>query len=112
MRPIDADVLKQDLTRFYDNEVTAKELIDEQPTVSGWISIDDELPEPVSARNMKDIKPVMLYSPKGGYYVGWYYGPENGKKLFVNRTSRDSRQYITTKVTHWMPLPPEPEVSE
>lgn len=33
MRLIDADVLKQDLTRFYDNEVTAKQLIDEQPTV-------------------------------------------------------------------------------
>ena len=32
-RLIDADVLKQDLTRFYDNEVTAKQLIDEQPTV-------------------------------------------------------------------------------
>ena len=33
MRPIDADALKTDLTRFYDNEVTAKMLIDEQPTV-------------------------------------------------------------------------------
>ncbi len=33
MRLIDADALKKDLTRFYDNEVTAKELIDEQSTV-------------------------------------------------------------------------------
>lgn len=33
MRPIDADALKTDLTRFYDGEVTAKQLIDEQPTV-------------------------------------------------------------------------------
>ena len=113
MRPIDADVLKQDLTRFYDNEVTAKELIDEQPTVGGWVSVEDRLPEPVCARYMEDIKPVLLYSPKGGYYVGWYYGPNwNGKKLFINRTSRDSWQYITTKVTHWMPLPEQPEVSE
>jgi hypothetical protein len=31
-RYIDAEALKKDLTRFYDNEVTAKELIDEQPT--------------------------------------------------------------------------------
>lgn len=31
MRLIDADVLKQDLTRFYENEVTARQLIDEQP---------------------------------------------------------------------------------
>lgn len=33
MRLIDADALKNDLTRFYDNVVTAKQLIDEQPTV-------------------------------------------------------------------------------
>ena len=33
MRPIDADALKEDLTRFYANEVTARELIDEQPTI-------------------------------------------------------------------------------
>lgn len=32
-RCIDADALKKDLTRFYDNEVTAKQLIDEQPTI-------------------------------------------------------------------------------
>ena len=35
MRPIDADALKLDLSRFYDGEVTAKELIDEQPTIGG-----------------------------------------------------------------------------
>ena len=33
MRLIDADVLKQDLSRFYDGIITAKELIDSQPTV-------------------------------------------------------------------------------
>ena len=33
MRLVDADALKTDLTRFYDNEVTAKRLIDEQPTI-------------------------------------------------------------------------------
>ena len=32
-RLIDADVLKKDLTRFYDGEVVARKLIDEQPTV-------------------------------------------------------------------------------
>ena len=33
MRLIDADALKKDLTRFYDGEVVARKLIDEQPTV-------------------------------------------------------------------------------
>lgn len=32
-RLIDADALKLDLTRFYGGEVTAKRLIDEQPTI-------------------------------------------------------------------------------
>ena len=50
MRLIDADVLKKDLTRFYDNVVTAKQLIDEQPTIElqrtgKWIKhIDDLFP--------------------------------------------------------------------
>ena len=83
------------------------------PKAEGWVSVKDQLPEPASAHNMKDIKPVLLYSPKGGYYVGWYYGPDwNGKKLFINRTSKNSRQYITTKVTHWMPLPELPKENE
>jgi hypothetical protein len=49
-RLIDADVLKKDLTRFYDGEVVARKLIDEQPTVDAvpvrhgrWIDIDSEM---------------------------------------------------------------------
>lgn len=38
MRAIDADALKEDLTRFYDNEVTARKLIDEQPTIQPEIT--------------------------------------------------------------------------
>lgn len=45
MRTIDADALKEDLTRFYDGEVTARGLIDEQPTVGGLISVKERLPE-------------------------------------------------------------------
>ena len=45
MRLIDADALKLDLSRFYDGEVTAKQLIDEQPTVDGWISVKDGMPK-------------------------------------------------------------------
>ena len=45
MRAIDADALKEDLTRFYDNEVTARKLIDEQPTIQPephWIPVTEE----------------------------------------------------------------------
>lgn len=42
MRLIDADVLKKDLTRFYDGEVVARKLIDEQPTVDA-VPVDNVL---------------------------------------------------------------------
>ena len=48
MRAIDADALKEDLTRFYDNEVTARKLIDEQPTIQPephWIPVTERLPQ-------------------------------------------------------------------
>lgn len=45
MRLIDADALKADLTRFYDGVVTAKQLIDEQPTAYCWINVEDRLPD-------------------------------------------------------------------
>lgn len=38
MRAIDADALKEDLIRFYDNEVTARKLINEQPTIQPEIT--------------------------------------------------------------------------
>ena len=48
MRAIDADALKEDLTRFYDNEVTARKLIDEQPTIQPephWIPVTKDTPD-------------------------------------------------------------------
>ena len=42
MRAIDADALKEDLTRFYDNEVTARKLIDEQSTIQPEIVMCEE----------------------------------------------------------------------
>lgn len=47
MRLIDADFLKEDLTRFYDGEVTARQLIDKQPTVETeqkkgrWVAVGE-----------------------------------------------------------------------
>lgn len=51
MRLIDADALKTDLTRFYDNEVTAKQLIDEQPTIDA-ISVEWLLKKKASCIHM------------------------------------------------------------
>ena len=78
--------------------------------MSDWTSVKEALPGSVAARDRMAVEPVLLYSPKGGVYVGWYYGKDwSGIDKFINRTSRDSKQYITTKVTHWMPLPEVPK---
>lgn len=58
MRPIDADALKEDLTRFYDGEVTARDLIDEQPTVDSimikWTPDLDKLARDVAYRGINE----------------------------------------------------------
>ena len=64
MRAIDADALKEDLTRFYDNEVTARKLIDEQPTIQPeivrckdckhWIPYDWMFSEMWQSKNIAD----------------------------------------------------------
>lgn len=75
-----------------------------------WIPMTEQFPKPVSAQTRRKTKPVLLYSPKGGFYVGWYFGEDyRGHHIFASRTSKDSLQYITTKVTHWMPTYEEPK---
>ena len=54
-RYIDADAPKKDLTRFYDNEVTARELIDEQPTADVQpVKQDTELSSILQDYGIKD----------------------------------------------------------
>ena len=72
MRLIDADALKKDLTRFYDNEVTAKRLIDEQPTIEPkphWIKCSKRLPN-----NHEYIKNNGLFNVSDGNrsYSEWF----------------------------------------
>ena len=97
MRLIDADALKKDLTRFYDNEVTAKRLIDEQPTIEPmrWIPCSERLP--------KYGKNVLITNDKGNVSYGRFRGVEFWKE--------DGDSYWTWKkntiehVLAWMPLP-------
>ena len=78
MRAIDADALKEDLTRFYDNEVTARKLIDEQPTIQPephWIPVEQALPEkPFGCLvTVMDTNPVTMEEFENilPYFVGW-----------------------------------------
>ena len=112
MRLIDADALKQDLTKFYDNEVTARELIDAQPTINGcdWISVKDKLPE----LNQR----VLVYAVGK---IDGFIGEHTIEicKRFIQRIFPSSPghemwsgpyQYFHTdyKITHWIPLPEQP----
>lgn len=111
MRPIDADTLKKDLTRFYVSEVTARELIDEQPTI-GWISVKDHKPPAILEKQFRgENAPVLLLAGKqSAVYVGWYIGEDyRGIDCYISRTSLDAFQSITRKITHWMPIPELPE---
>ena len=77
------------------------EMIDDAPTVStarsGWISVEDRLPEKNQA---------VLGWYKDNPFAGYTYGVVswNGKGwVFVY-----AQRYVTN-VTHWMPLPEMPE---
>lgn len=98
MRPIDADELKKDLTRFYDNEVTAKQLIDEQPTIEPeqrWIPCGERQPD------------------VNGWYVttisGEICGQDrafSGMSEFANGKWMSGDDVDETEMTiAWMPLP-------
>lgn len=118
MRLIDADALKNDLSRFYDGEVTARQLIDEQPTIGGWISVKDGKPEEYESIFYK-----FFGTPKWSSAM-W---KQESKKVIVCVSFPDGSDVVTTgclhdsdwmttiskglpqTVTHWMPLPEPPE---
>lgn len=88
MRAIDADALKEDLTRFYDNEVTARKLIDEQPTIQPephWIPVTERLPEESGLYQVTDMQGNVV--------------------RYVFNVSESSEEYWRRCVKAWMPLP-------
>lgn len=88
MRAIDADALKEDLTRFYDNEVTARKLIDEQPTIQPephWIPVTEMLPKESGLYQVTDMQGNVV--------------------RYVFNVSESSEEYWRRCVKAWMPLP-------
>lgn len=105
MRPIDADALKKDLTRFYDGEVTARELIDEQPTIGGWISVNDRLPEEHADEHRYEFEQYLCATVWNDVrMVGFGTRIGDDKQHFWSGTS-----IWDDWVTHWMPLPEPPK---
>ena len=138
MRTIDADALKEDLTRFYAGEVTARDLIDEQPTIGGWINVKDRLPE--AGKHVLATCEVRLFNGGKKYYVcKAYYAPTHtisagscpddyecyeydeeddnyylleGWYECIHNWDDYSSVVIGDFVTHWMPLPEAPKEDE
>jgi len=118
MRLIDANTLKAEFTGNFKDEYTTAEihaLIDLAPTIGGWISVKDRMPEKpelyltasdAPAGFPKLIKILMFvkglhetdpYNFRGNHRPGWVdWDDEYG-------------YYEYDAVTHWMPLPEPPE---
>ena len=82
MRAIDADALKEDLTRFYDNEVTARKLIDEQPTIRHephWIPVTERLPDISKSVLICDAYGDICIGHRANY--GYYFPDFCGDKI-------------------------------
>ena len=119
MRMIDADALKKDLgmgDRCEDcprdtrdcryamvlTRMDVCEMLDEAPTVGGWVSVQDRLPE---NRSM-----CLTYSPKGKMRVAEAFLPnpdDYPNECWWSVHGQGGHHYVA--VTHWMPLPEPPE---
>ena len=106
MRPIDADALlekfnrKADIMTALTDEDTANDFafyckladaVEEMPTICGWISVKDRLPEEDGL--------YTVYCKDGSMAHAWFED-----KWFI-----DHCECGAGYVTHWMPLPEPPE---
>lgn len=74
-------------------EVVRDLCIRQEPTVGGWISVNDRLPEKKGD--------YLIFNTDGIVWPYWY--DKEYKEWY------DSSGYLTENVTHWMPLPEPPE---
>ena len=64
---------------------------------SDWISVDERLPDADC--------PVLIFTKKNRYYVGYYY-----KAVVDEQYTGFYSDSIKRDVTHWMPLPEAPKM--
>lgn len=68
-------------------------IIDDAPTVNGWISVKEKLPE--------DSTDCLVYNGSQVQFCSYYCGTWNTPDCYESET--------IDGVTHWMPLPAPPE---
>lgn len=123
MRLIDADLLKEDLTRFYDGIVTAKELIDSQPTVEQpkeqqlkWIPVSEGMPEEhdsifAKLKGTDKWRSAMFEKSSDDVRIVEVF--EDGTRRVHHSHTIDGKwdnenRPMKRTVTHWMPNPELP----
>ena len=105
MRPIDADDLQKSLNDYVFNDptcpmhiaATVDQYIDFAPTVGGWISCSERMPEPG----------VNVLVTDGINQMVTWHEVIDGKAMLVDNFI----VYVNVRfgeVTHWMPLPEPP----
>lgn len=113
MRMIDADALKASIDDNWYIDMMVSEIwsvIDHAPTIGGWISVQDRLPE-------KDGEYlVFIRSPYAGYSkIAGFSTDKTATHTFLDagygwsNYDSDYGYYECKDVTHWMPLPEPPE---
>lgn len=109
MRLIDADKLIGDLHHHAflegDDRAIAYNVIQQQPTIGGWISVKDRLPERKYVDYLVATR-LQTYGSKG-INVAWL-NDDNGVWKSNDEWICDGREIVT----HWMPLPKPPEENE
>lgn len=101
MRLIDADALMQVFSKrppdYYSTCYIASEIAT-APTVGGWISVKDRLPE-------EETLVVALVQYEVGWYRAFAWRDKRGWQSSQEEFSGGDGDYIT----HWMPLPGLPK---
>lgn len=108
MRPIDADALKIAIDDGWMPDMMVSEIwgvIDEAPTIGGWISVNDRMP---SEEEVERTKFGFLC-----YIKGFFIMPDGFAILPYNKEAKAFWNFYNNRaidnVTHWMLLPKPPE---
>ena len=116
MRLIDADALLEQMIHRREYVGRASDavcLVEDAPTVGGWISVKDRLPETsglkvlVTAKTVPDsvLQTSAVFVAFRGYGDGKWYTPDID--FMTSAKTGNDNIHPVWEITHWM-LPPEP----
>ena len=111
MRTIDADALKEAVDNGWKPDMMVSELweiIDEAPTVGGWISVKDRLPDKSGTYKLLSGNGDEFYAEydpcaDDGKCFGWWH------EYFCGGGYIGTEFEVANDVTHWMPSPEPPK---